>query len=120
MNLVDFRRTICEYFEECEASGAFPDEAAMALRLGITREMIEEWLEDSSRGRAGYRRALLDARLRRESVITRGIYASEKSTSGKVFLARQAASGGLHDKPKETREKVAVKVIFRGAPDAFD
>ena len=122
MKLFEFRQIIDEYFSECERLEIFPDEAGMALRLGLERGQIDTLLASTDRRRAGYRRAILDARLRRESVLVRGIYASEKSTSGKIFLSRQGSAGGLSDKNASGggAGDVFVEVKISGIPDCFD
>ncbi|NLB29739.1 MAG: hypothetical protein GX823_05890 [Clostridiales bacterium] len=121
MTLNELKQGIDRYFNECEAAGVFPDEAGMALFLGIERGALEKWLVDERPYRAGFRRAIRDARLRRESVLVRGIYASDKSTTGKIFLSRQGFAGALSDKAEGGRSKdISVEIKISGMEDCFD
>lgn len=122
LKLSELKTGIDEYFRKCDTDGLFPDEAGMALHLGIDRETIEKWLSDESYKHTGFRRAILDARLRRESVLVRGIYASEKSTSGKIFLSRQGSAGALGDKTTGAghTDGISVEVKISGIGDCFD
>ena len=120
MKQSDLKTGIDKYFDECEANGAFPDEAGMALYLGIERTTIDEWM--SGKSPRGYRRIIQDSRLRRESVLVRGIYASDKSTSGKIFLSRQNSAGALSDKTGDSgrSDELSVEVKINGPEDIFD
>ena len=92
----------------------------MALYLGIERGKLDEWVGEN--GPRGYKRAIRDSRLRRESVLVRGIYASDKSTTGKIFLSRQGSAGALSDKSGayERSGELSVEVKIDGAEDSFD
>ena len=122
MTLSELKREINRYFNVCEADGVFPDEAGMVLHLGIERGTLEKWLADERPQRAGFKRAISDARLRRESVLVRGIYASDRATSGKIFLSRQGSAGALSDRTGSDMrsEKVSVEIKISGVEDGFD
>ena len=122
MTLSELKSGIDKYFNECEAESVFPDEAGMALYLGLERGTLEKWLDDDRPYRSGYKRAIRDARLRRESVLVRGIYASDRSTSGKIFLSRQGSAGALSDKlsAEERSGYISVEVKINGIDDCFD
>ena len=122
MTLSELKREIDRYFKECEAEGVFPDEAGMALHLGIERGTLEKWLGDEGPQRSGFRRAIRDARLRRESVLVRGIYASDRSTSGKIFLSRQGSAGALSEKfsGDDRSDGSSVELKISGIEDYFD
>jgi len=108
-----FEKTIESYFKTCEEAGVFPDEAGLILFLGLEREEYER-LRDGKRGKA-YAAALSKARLRRESIIVRELYNTEKAATGKIFVARQPENGGLTDKPREAHAPVTVEVRLAGA-----
>ncbi len=103
---------IAAYFSECGETGSYPDEAGMILRLGLQREDYDRYL--SGLNGKGYAACLKKARLKRESIIVRDLYASEKATTGKIFLARQANNGGLSDKPKEAAQTMTIDVKING------
>ena len=112
----EFEQAIESYFKHCEEQGAFPDEAGMILFLGLDREEYDR-LRAGRRGRA-YADAISRARLRRESIIVRELYQTEKSATGKIFVARQPENGGLTDRPREAAvSPPAVKVRLGGAGD---
>jgi hypothetical protein len=108
----EFEDRIDRYFAECGAAGAYPDEAGMILYLGLEREAYDRYLGgEEGKGWAG---CLKKARLRRESIIVRDLYASEKATTGKIFLARQVNNGGLSDKPREESQTMTIDVKISG------
>lgn len=107
-----FENRINAYFTECRANGNYPDEAGMILYLGLEREAYDRYL-CGGEGK-GYAAALKRAQLKRESIIIRDIYGSEKASTGKIFLARQISSGGLPVKPAEKSKKVTVDVRING------
>lgn len=99
MTVREFNCIIDAYFDECAQSSVFPDEAGMMLRLGIDHDNLEEMLQNAGKRHSKYRKAIINARLRRESLLTREIFAAEsRSPTGKIFLSRQNAGGGLTDK----------------------
>lgn len=108
----EFESRISTYFSECQASGAYPDEAGMLLFLGLEREAYERYLRGAE-GK-GYATCLRKARLKRESIIVRDIYGSDKASTGKIFLARQLSNGGLSEKPKEETQKMTIDVRING------
>ena len=103
---------ISAYFAQCAETGAYPDEAGMILYLGLEREDYEKYLGGDS-GK-GYAACFKKARLRRESIIVRDLYASEKATTGKIFLARQTNNGGLSDKPSPPQQTMTIDVKLNG------
>lgn len=111
----EFEKAIESYFTACEEEGIFPDEAGLILFLGLEREEYDR-LKDGKRGKA-YAAALSRARLKRESIIVRELYNTEKAATGKIFVARQPENGGLTDKPKEAAAPVTVEVRLAGAGD---
>ncbi len=113
-----FEQEIAAYFSMCETNGVFPDEAGLILYLGIDRDAYArcyngEWGK-------GYAACLKKAELKRESIAVRDIYGSDKSSTGKIFVARQPENGGKSDKPKETAPKVALDVRIGGKGGQFD
>ena len=111
-SIKDFESKISAYFSDCEETGAYPDEAGMILYLGLEREDYDRYITGGD-GK-GYAAALKKARLRRESIIVRDLYASEKATTGKIFLARQINNGGLTDKPREETQTMTIDVKING------
>ena len=112
----EFASAIDDYFAQCAANGDFPDEAGMIRALGLTRGEFNRLLRSGS----GKGRALQDARLRRESLLTRELYATDKAATGKIFLARQPSFGALSDKPQVADESMTVEVRLTGAAAAFE
>lgn len=119
MTLSEFKRKIDAYFDECAAADAFPDEAGLLLALGLTREEHERILAGNAKSN-GRLRALQDARLRRESLLTRELFATEKTATAKIFLARQPFAGAMSEKPREATETTTVEVRLVGEKKAFE
>ncbi|MCL2409447.1 MAG: DNA-packaging protein [Oscillospiraceae bacterium] len=118
--LIEFEEKIDAYFLKCELGEIYPDEAGLILHLGISREVYEKYRDNEGGAYGGFSRVLESARLRRESVITRGIYSSSGS-SGRIFLARQPANGGLSDKLPPDNKKLSIEVLLNSdTPGAFD
>jgi triphosphoribosyl-dephospho-CoA synthetase len=109
----EFDKEIESYFKTCQEEGIFPDEAGLILFLGLEQEEYRR-LREGKRGK-GYAAAISRARLRRESIIVRELYNTEKAATGKIFVARQPENGGLTDKHKEAAAPVTVKVRLAGA-----
>lgn len=108
----DMENKVQAYFAFCGEQNIFPDEAGLILFLGISEEMYEKYKSRSLKRYAPFALCLERARLRRESILVRDIYASAaRAPTGKMFLAKQAENGGLTDRPKkeEKLEKPAVK-----------
>ena len=108
----ELENKISAYFSDCSMTGAYPDEAGMILHLGLEREEYDRFLSGDN-GKS-YAACLKKARLRRESIIVRDLYASEKATTGKIFLARQANNGGLTDKPTQAQQTMMIDVKLNG------
>lgn len=111
-SIKSFENRIDAYFSECKANCFYPDEAGMILYLGLDREAYDSYL--SGGGGKGYAAALKRAQLKRESIIIRDIYSSEKATTGKIFLARQIDNGDIPDKAMEKTKKVTIDVRING------
>jgi len=119
--LIEFEEKIDAYFLKCELGEIYPDEAGLILHLGIPREVYEKYRDNEGGAYTRFSRVLESARLRRESIIVRGIYSAASSPSGKIFLARQVANGGLSDKIPPDNKKLTVEVILNSdTPGAFD
>jgi hypothetical protein len=118
MTLQEFSARIDGYFEMCAAEGAYPDEAGMLLHVGIDRRTFDAYMRGNAR--AGYKKCLEDARLRRESIITREIYASKTSSTGKVFLLKQPGNGGLTEKDGGAAPSLTVEVVLGDAAERFE
>ena len=119
--LIEFEESVNSYFDRCEATGEYPDEAGLIVALGISRKTYDMYLANADGKYEGYARCLDAARLRRESKIVREIFSTEKSATGKMFLARQPENGGLSDKPREQEQKVTFAVVMDGnAVDYFE
>ena len=117
--LIEFENRIEAYFAHCEAQRSYPDEAGLILHLGIDREEYDRYRDNEGGKYAMYARAVEAARLKRESILVRGIYSTDtKSTTGKIFLARQPNNGGLTDKTGGEQKKLTVEVLLDG--EAFD
>lgn len=87
------------YFNLCSAQQVFPDEAGLILYLGISEERYGKYIRAELRRYRPYQLCLERARLRRESILVRDIYAAEKRAPvGKLFLVKQEENGGLSDK----------------------
>jgi hypothetical protein len=111
-SLRDMENKVNTYFAQCAEQDTFPDEAGLILFLGISEEMYEKYMSCRLKRYKPFALCLERARLRRESILVRDIYASAARTpTGKMFLARQAENGGLTDKPKkeDTRVKKEAK-----------
>ena len=119
MILSEFKRRIDEYFDECADANAFPDEAGLLLALDLTREQHERLLAGNAKSN-GKLRALQDARLRRESLLTRELFATEKAATAKIFLARQPFAGAMSEKPREQTETTSFEVRLVGEKNAFE
>ena len=119
--LIVFEEKIDAYFLKCELEEIYPDEAGLILHLGISREIYEKYRDNADGKHTGFSRVLESARLKRESIIVRGIYSAASSPSGKIFLARQPANGGLSDKLPPESKKLTVEVILNSdMPEVFD
>ena len=117
--LSEFKERIEEYFESCDEQKSYPDEAGLILHLEIDRQTYDKYRDDEDGRYAGYSCAIEEARLRRESILVRGIYSTDtKSATGKIFLARQPNNGGLTDKIGGEQKKLTVEVLLGG--EAFD
>jgi hypothetical protein len=108
----EFENKVSAYFKECCASNTYPDEAGLILTLGLERDGYERYMSGAE-GK-GYAACLRKAKLRRESIIVRDIYGTDKASTGKIFLARQESNGGLSDKPREESKKVTLSVRING------
>lgn len=108
----DFEGRVSAYFDECRAGNIYPDEAGLILFLGLEREAYECYM--SGAAGKGYAACLRKARLKRESIIVRDIYGTEKASTGKIFLARQESNGGLSEKPREENKKMTIDVRING------
>jgi hypothetical protein len=113
MQITEFKEIIDEYFAECEEKSLFPDEAGLILRLGITKDECEALLSTEKGPKRAFSNALKNARLRRESLISRDIFASGKNTTGKVFLLKQPANGAA-----DSRREDGLEFIIRIEGDA--
>lgn len=110
--LIDFEGKIDAYFDKCRAQEIYPDEAGLILHLGITKELYDEYKENADDKYSEYARCIDNARLRRESIIVRDIYASSSAATGKIFLARQPGNGGLTDKQAQEQKKLMIEVVI--------
>ncbi|UOO38250.1 hypothetical protein IZU99_03060 [Oscillospiraceae bacterium CM] len=108
----DLQRRVDDYFSECSAKKIYPDEAGLILFLGFDKETYERCL--SGKMGKGNADCLKKAALRRESIIVRELYGTDKAATGKIFLARQAGNGGLTDKMREDTNHVTIDVRFNG------
>ncbi len=108
----EFENRVATYFEQCQRDGIYPDEAGLILFLDLERDAYERYASGAE-GK-GYAACLHKARLRRESILVRDIYGTDKAATGKIFLARQESNGGLTDKPREETRKVTVDVRING------
>jgi uncharacterized membrane protein YgcG len=100
-SLREMEEKVQSYFEKCENEGAFPDEAGLIYHLGISRKMYDSYMKAELRRYKPFALCLERARLRRESILAREIFASKNRTpTAKLFLARQAGNGGLADPAK--------------------
>jgi hypothetical protein len=120
----EMQRRVNEYFTLCEEQNLFPDEAGLILHLGISEEMYEAYRTRDRRRFIPFRLCLENAQLRRESILVRGIFSSDKkSAAGKIFLARQPENGGLSEQELTAKpdNKQALEVKFSpGARQYFE
>jgi hypothetical protein len=120
----EMQRRVNEYFAVCQEQDVFPDEAGLILHLGISEEMYEAYRTRDRRRYIPFRRCLEDAQLRRESILVRAIYSSDKkSAAGKIFLARLEENGGLSEQELTAKpeSKQALEVKFSpGARQYFE
>jgi hypothetical protein len=94
----EMERRVKEYFSICETQDVFPDEAGLILHLGISEEMYEKYQTADLKRFIPFRLCIENARLKRESILVRRIFASEKRTpTGALFLVGQEENGGLTD-----------------------
>ena len=116
-----FGNKIDGYFKRCEAEERFPDEAGLILYLKLSVADYERLRADGDGESGDYARLLEDARLRRESIISRELYSSgAKGTMGKLFLAKQAKNSGiLGTAAEEGRLVIEVRISGSGA-EFFD
>jgi hypothetical protein len=120
MTLTNFRQGIDEYFALCGENGDYPDEAGLILHLGLDKDEFDALLTGGSR-KSGYRRAILDSRLRRESIITRDIYTEKlKSPTGKLLLSPQLGGSASTDEEAQEPGKVIIEVVFNDNEQKFD
>ncbi len=100
-SLREMEEKVRSYFETCENEGVFPDEAGLIYHLGISRKMYDSYMKAELRRYKPFALCLERARLRRESILVREIFAAANRTpTAKLFLARQAGNGGLAEPPK--------------------
>lgn len=109
----------------CEKQQVFPDEAGLILYLDISEERYGKYMRAELRRYKPYQLCLERAKLRRESILVREIFAAEKKTpSGKLFLVKQEENGGLTDKiikdGKMDEKKKTLEVKIKGCADYFD
>lgn len=109
----------------CAEQQVFPDEAGLILYLGISEERYGKYMRAELRRYKPYQLCLERAKLRRESILVREIFAAEnKSPSGKLFLVKQEENGGLTDKiikeAKMDEKKKTLEVKLKGCADYFD
>jgi hypothetical protein len=121
MTLLQFKHGIDAYFEECEREGNYPDEAGMILRLGIDKKTFDRYLTGEQPRYAGFLRCILAARLRRESIVMRDLYASRLSSpTGKLLLSRLPDRSEPPERSDAPPPKLTVEVLFGGAAEAFE
>lgn len=116
----EFDTKIDDYFTLCDAHKTFPDEAGLILHLGITRETYGRYLKGEDRKHRGYTACLKKAMLRRESIIIREIHDSDKTPTGKIFLARQTFGGGMTEKGRTDTKTATVELRIKDDSVYFD
>ena len=106
----DYRRLaskVNDYFKECEGAGVFPDEKGMYVYLGVFKEDIEQYLEDTNPKAEEYARILKLAQYRRESWLSRNMVADMRKASGCMNALKQEQNGGYTDRPvADKRQRV--------------
>jgi hypothetical protein len=118
VKLSEFKQGIDAYFEDCERDGIFPDEAGMVLRLGIDKKVFDRYLTNGQSRYAGF---ILAARLRRESIITRDIYAARLSPpTGKLLLSRLPDGGEAQERAAAPKPKLTVEILLGGEAEDFE
>jgi hypothetical protein len=115
-----FDMKIDEYFAVCNANKTFPDEAGLLLHLGMTRETYERYLRGEDRKHRGFTASLKKAKLRRESIIIREIHDSDKTPTGKIFLARQTFGEGAAEKGRADVKAAAVELRIKDDSGYFE
>ena len=129
-SLREMEEKVSEYFDMCEQSGDFPDEAGLIYHLGISRDMYEQYARGELRRYKPFALCLERAKLRRESILVREIFAASASRTptAKLFLAKQVENGGLVEPPKvggksggggKKDEKPVVEVKMSGSGKGF-
>jgi hypothetical protein len=79
--------------------------------------MYEKYQTAGLRRYLPFRLCIENARLRRESILVRRIYASEKRTpAGAIFLVGQEENGGLTAPPPSAREEKKQTLEVRMGP----
>ena len=108
MKITEFRGIIDDYFARCDDAGVFPDESGLILALGLTRRKYDGYMKRADPAGLPFRDALETARMQRESIIERRLFADGK---GRMFSTRGGddSSGGGTE----------VEIIIRGDDEFF-
>ena len=104
-----------DYFKECEDAGVFPDEKGMYVYLGVFKEDIEQYLDDSNPKADEYVRILKLAQYRRESWLARNMVADVKMACGCMNALKQEQNGGYTDRPVVDKKQRVEIVLPDGA-----
>lgn len=110
----DYRKLqtkVNEYFASCDDDGVFPDEKGMYVFLGVFKEDIEQYLDDSNPKAEEYARILKLAQYRRESWLSRNMVADMRKATGCMNALKQEQNGGYTDRPVVDKKK-RVEVIM--------
>lgn len=103
-----------EYFKECEDAGVFPDEKGMYVYLGVFKEDIEPYLDESNPKASEYARILKLAQYRRESWLSRNMVSDIKKATGCMNALKQEQNGGYTDRPVADKKQTVEIVLPDG------
>jgi len=113
---LSLRKSIQQYFEDCERDNICPDEAGMMLTLDIVGDEIEKLVGDDNPEAEGYRRAFKQAELLRESWMVRHAAENPRASSAMAMMLKQDKNGGYIDKAK-SEKGTTIKIKTEGLGD---
>lgn len=114
------QQAIVAYFNDCEEHDIFPDYAGMLLKLQMQPEDALALQDEENDNYAEYRRIFNNAKLGRESWLSRHMVADNKKAAGCMNALKQEQNGGYLDRPTgKEKQSIIVRMEGAGGIDAF-
>lgn len=119
--VTELKNAMGRYFGSCESSGTFPDYAGMLLYLGMTEKEANKLQSEDHADHEKYRKLFDDARLRRESWLSRRMVTEPKVANGCMNALKQEKNGGYIDKQKDSggETKLTINLVGVGGDKLF-